>query len=89
MFTLLTHGGMDSNKIVVGIGNYGRPFQQVDPSCDKETCMFTGPLSGATPGRCTNIPSYLAFTDDAANQRREATYVNTWHTGAQWDEPLI
>jgi len=30
------------------------------PGCHTEQCTFTGPESGARPGRCTGTPGYLA-----------------------------
>ncbi|EFA79685.1 hypothetical protein PPL_07376 [Heterostelium album PN500] len=60
---LLTKAGVPSNKIIMGLGSYGRSFQQVDPSCSGPTCQFTGPESGATGGKCTQQPGYLALAE--------------------------
>ncbi|KAJ2849889.1 hypothetical protein IWW36_002308 [Coemansia brasiliensis] len=60
---LITHAGVPSNKILLGLGAYGRSFQQVDPSCSGPSCKFTGPASGATPGTCTNTAGYISLTE--------------------------
>lgn len=39
---------------------YGRSFQMSEPGCYTEECTFTGPSSGARPGRCTGTGGYLA-----------------------------
>ncbi|KAJ2757050.1 hypothetical protein GGI19_000346 [Coemansia pectinata] len=46
---LITKAGVPSNKLLFGLGAYGRSFQQVDPNCSDASCRFTGPASGATP----------------------------------------
>eukprot|EP01133_Synstelium_polycarpum_P016622 gene16622-19747_t len=57
--TLITNAGVPSNKVLMGLGSYGRSFQQVDPSCSGPMCKFTG--AGATPGRCTQTRGYLGL----------------------------
>jgi GH18 family chitinase len=61
MLNLITHAGVPSNKVLLGLAKYGRSFQQVDPNCYGPTCKFTGPLSGATPGKCTNTSGYIGL----------------------------
>jgi hypothetical protein len=57
---MITKAGVPSNKVIVGVGSYGRSFQMTDPNCYGDTCTFTGPLSGATPGRCTGVAGTLS-----------------------------
>ncbi|GAM28159.1 hypothetical protein SAMD00019534_113350 [Acytostelium subglobosum LB1] len=62
---MITHAGVPSNKILLGIGLYGRSFQQSDPSCDGPQCTFTGDryTSHATPGECTQTAGYISFSE--------------------------
>jgi GH18 family chitinase len=79
MLNLITHAGVPSNKVLLGLAKYGRSFQQVDPTCYGPTCKFTGPDSGATPGRCTNTSGYIALSEikDIINtQTIRKTYVD-------------
>ncbi|TVY81252.1 Killer toxin subunits alpha/beta [Lachnellula suecica] len=57
---MLTKAGVPSYKVVVGIASYGRAFQMTTPGCTGPSCTYTGPLSGATPGQCTQTAGYLA-----------------------------
>ncbi|KYQ93197.1 speract/scavenger receptor domain-containing protein [Tieghemostelium lacteum] len=63
--TMITKAGVPSNKVIMGIGLYGRSFQQVDPSCSGPECKFTGSgvQSLATPGPCTVTPGYIALAE--------------------------
>ncbi|KAI0132937.1 glycoside hydrolase family 18 protein [Xylariales sp. AK1849] len=45
-------------KIVLGLGFYGRSFQLKDTSCSTPGCAFAG---AATAGTCTNNPGTLAY----------------------------
>eukprot|EP01133_Synstelium_polycarpum_P008938 gene8938-10481_t len=57
--TMMTNAGVPSNKILMGLGSYGRSFQQVDPGCSAPSCKFT--KNGASPGKCTETRGYLAL----------------------------
>jgi len=57
---MITKAGVPSNMIVPGITSYGRSFQISAAGCYGELCTYTGPLSGATPGRCTQVPGYIS-----------------------------
>lgn len=50
---MVTKAGISSTRLVPGLALYGRAFQMTDPSCTGVACTFTGPLSGAPPGGCT------------------------------------
>jgi chitinase len=58
--SMITKAGVPSNKIVVGVTSYGRSFQMTQSGCTGPMCSYTGPDSGATPGRCTLTAGYLA-----------------------------
>ena len=69
--TMIQRAGVPSNKIILGIGFYGRSFKLTDPSCNTPgICTFQdpGPLNSdidnysnlATPGRCTQSGGTLA-----------------------------
>ncbi|KAJ2559757.1 hypothetical protein EV175_000189 [Coemansia sp. RSA 1933] len=65
MLNLITHAGVPSNKVLLGLAAYGRSFQQSDPLCSGPTCTFTGTgtQSNAIPGPCTNTSGYLALAE--------------------------
>ena len=58
--SMITKAGVPSNKVVVGVSSYGRSFQMTESGCTGPMCTYTGPNSGATPGRCTQTAGYLA-----------------------------
>jgi len=57
---MITKAGMPSYKIIVGITSYGRSFKMTTKGCTGPMCKFTGPSSGAAPGKCTGTAGYLA-----------------------------
>ncbi|KAH6688599.1 hypothetical protein F5X68DRAFT_168527 [Plectosphaerella plurivora] len=57
---MVTKAGASTDKVIVGVTSYGRSFRMANPSCTGPMCRFTGPASGARPGRCTGTPGYLA-----------------------------
>ncbi|KAK4206907.1 hypothetical protein QBC37DRAFT_456949 [Rhypophila decipiens] len=59
--SMITKAGVPAFQVVVGVTSYGRSFKMADPSCIYDDhCTFTGPDSGARPGRCTGEAGYLA-----------------------------
>ncbi|KAJ3036064.1 hypothetical protein HDV00_003111 [Rhizophlyctis rosea] len=70
--TLMEKAGVKSNKILMGIGFYGRSFKMADANCYEPGCMFADPGAlvpyptdnyqyTATPGPCTNAGGTLAY----------------------------
>jgi GH18 family chitinase len=57
---MITKAGVPRSKVLVGMGSYGRSFKMSTPGCTGPECTFTGPASGATPGRCTGEPGYIS-----------------------------
>ncbi|KAJ8132429.1 hypothetical protein O1611_g1195 [Lasiodiplodia mahajangana] len=54
---LLWRNQIDSSKVVLGLGFYGRSFTLKDPSCKTPGCPFSG---GAKPGPCTATSGILS-----------------------------
>jgi chitinase len=57
---LLWRNGIDSKKVVMGLGFYGRAFTLQDPSCKKPGCPFSG---GAKKGKCTGESGILSNSE--------------------------
>ncbi|KAH8811545.1 glycoside hydrolase family 18 protein [Xylogone sp. PMI_703] len=74
--SMITKAGVPANKVIVGVSSYGRSFGMVNPSCTGPECLFTGPLSGALPGQCTNTAGYIA---DAEIYQYLDAGAKTWH----------
>ncbi|KAJ3082437.1 hypothetical protein HK102_001702, partial [Quaeritorhiza haematococci] len=55
---LITRAGVPTNKILLGIGYYGRSFQLSDQSCTSSGCGFSG---GADPGPCSGERGILGY----------------------------
>lgn len=58
--SMVTKGGADASKLMVGVSSYGRSFEMTTADCTGPDCTFTGPDSSATPGRCTQTAGYLS-----------------------------
>ena len=59
---LLWRAGVDSSKVVMGQGWYGRSFTLKDPSCTTSNgvCQF---VSGANPGPCSKASGILDYQE--------------------------
>jgi len=55
---LFRKDGVPDDKLVLGLGYYGRAFTLEKASCKKAGCKFSGP---ARAGRCTDAPGTLAW----------------------------
>lgn len=60
---LLWRENIDSSKVVLGLGFYGRAFTLADPSCNTPGCAFSG---GANPGNCTQTSGILSDAEISA-----------------------
>ena len=81
---LLWRAGVDSNKVVLGQGWYGRSFTLKDPSCNKPNgaCEFSG---GANPGPCSKasgILDYQEITDIISRTGAKPVWDKT--AGVKW-----
>ncbi|KAJ3478842.1 hypothetical protein NLG97_g8468 [Lecanicillium saksenae] len=57
---LITKAGVKTSKIQVGVSSYGRSFKLADRTCIGPDCKFTGPLSNADKGPCTDTAGYIS-----------------------------
>ncbi|KAJ6151665.1 hypothetical protein N7470_006793 [Penicillium chermesinum] len=58
--SMITKAGVPGSKVIVGMASYGRSFEMTEAGCTGPNCKYTGPQSGATPGRCTKTAGYIA-----------------------------
>lgn len=87
---LFWRNGVKAEKLVLGIGFYGRSFQLADPSCSKPGCLFKG---GAAKGPCTDNSGTLSYAEivDIIDKNKLTPYYDkenavkwiTWG-GDQW-----
>ncbi|KAJ5195437.1 uncharacterized protein N7498_008875 [Penicillium cinerascens] len=58
--SMITKAGVPAKQIIMGLPLYGRSFKLAEAGCTGPNCHFTGPLSGATLGVCTNTAGYIS-----------------------------
>ncbi|KAJ5501720.1 Glycoside hydrolase superfamily [Penicillium expansum] len=84
---LLWRAGVDSNKVVMGQGWYGRSFTLADPSCNTPNgiCKFPSTNGGGNPGPCSKasgILDYQEITDIIT--KNSLTPVHDKTAGVKW-----
>lgn len=77
-FSMITKAGVENNKIIGGVASYGRSFGMADPSCTGPECHFTGPKSGAKPGKCTQTRGYMAGAEIAEWVKNDPDVTTYW-----------
>ncbi|KAJ2907324.1 hypothetical protein MKZ38_003180 [Zalerion maritima] len=86
---LLWRNNINPDRVVLGLGFYGRSFTMEDPSCLSAGCPFSG---GAKNGSCTNVSGVLSgkeirdIIDDGATVTYDAeagVKIVTWDSD-QW-----
>lgn len=79
--SMITKAGVPSNKIVVGVASYDRPFKMAEAGCTGPMCKFTGSPyeSEAAKGRCTDTAGYISNAEIAE-------IVKSGHVSEQWVE---
>ncbi|ETS77353.1 hypothetical protein PFICI_11227 [Pestalotiopsis fici W106-1] len=84
--SLLWRAGIKPEKVVLGLGWYGRSFTLADPGCTtpNKVCQFT---AGANPGDCTNSAGTLSNAEikrilkrGAATEQYDKTAAVKWMT---------
>lgn len=81
---LLWRAGVDSSKVVMGQGWYGRSFTLASPGCNTPNgvCQFTG---GADPGPCSNAAGILDYQEIAdIVQKNNLKPVHDQVAGVKW-----
>lgn len=60
IMSLLWRNDIDPDKVIIGLGFYGRSFTMTDTGCSTAGCAFSG---GGTLGECTNSAGILSFAE--------------------------
>ncbi|KAE8352807.1 glycoside hydrolase superfamily [Aspergillus coremiiformis] len=92
---LLWRNNINPERVILGLGFYGRSFTMVDPQCLTPGCPFK---KGEAPaGECTNVPGVLAATEihrvvkngaSISFDKDAAVKIATWNTNqwVSWDD---
>ncbi|GES64787.1 class V chitinase Chi100 [Aspergillus terreus] len=83
--SMITKAGVPSTMTVVGVSSYGRSFEMSAPGCWTEQCTYTGPESGAFPGRCTETAGYISDYEIGEILRTNPTAQDLWDEGSYSD----
>ncbi|KAJ5256934.1 Glycoside hydrolase superfamily [Penicillium angulare] len=86
--TMIQKGGMPAEKVIVGHSSYGRSFKMAEKGCTGPMCRYTGPKSGALPGRCTQTAGYLA-TAEINEIRANNPSHKSWFDKASYSDFLV
>jgi hypothetical protein len=76
---LMWRNGINSDKVVMGYGFYGRGFTMKSPSCSTPpNCEFSGPAFG---GDCTNEPGILSYNGESPQHNTTfVSFTDNWRT---------
>ncbi|OHW97432.1 glycoside hydrolase family 18 protein [Colletotrichum incanum] len=91
---LLWRNNINPERVVMGLGFYGRSFTMKDPGCMSAGCPFT---SGADGGACTGTPGVLSAAEihDIVDKGAKVTFdqaaavkIATWNSNqwVSWDD---
>ncbi|GKT65310.1 chitinase [Colletotrichum tofieldiae] len=91
---LLWRNNINPERVVMGLGFYGRSFTMEDPGCMSAGCPFT---SGADGGACTGTPGVLSAAEihDIVDKGAKVTFdpaaavkIATWNSNqwVSWDD---
>ncbi|KAK3299894.1 putative class V chitinase [Chaetomium fimeti] len=86
--SMITKAGVPSNKVIVGVSSYGRSFEMTAAGCTGPMCTYTGPESGATPGKCTGTAGYIANSEIKAIIQDNPT-AEMWSDGDSMSNILV
>ncbi|KAL7746162.1 hypothetical protein RI367_008533 [Sorochytrium milnesiophthora] len=88
---MIQKAGVPSDKVLMGIGFYGRSFKQADPDCEAPGCKFVDPGQvipsldnyqvTARPGDCTGAGGILSYSEIMLYVQQE-NYRSLWRDEA-------
>ncbi|KAJ1941898.1 hypothetical protein FBU59_003366, partial [Linderina macrospora] len=59
---ILERAGVTSDKILMGLGFYGRSYKMADPKCSTTGCKF---IDESAPGKCSSSAGFLSYAEIA------------------------